>query len=206
MTVLDYSGHPDPHDMASRSTLSGLRRIFALALGLLSALGMSPARILRTILFSCAACSCGGPAEQDTPMPTFVAGPSSACGKEPPTTDEALARQDNSDELAVAEVVLVDACPATKGTWIVARDLYSHRRFLVGSEGCRLWASAPEGRYAVVRHRQTAGIFHGPDPSCVSFDGAESVTSDQSTQGVVVFVRQEDAEALAAARGWTRPR
>jgi hypothetical protein len=162
--------------------------------------------ILRGAVLSCAVWSCGGAAEQDTPMPTFVAGPSSACGKGQPTTDEALARQDNSDALAVAEVVLVDACPATAGTWIVAQDLYSHRRFFVGSEGCRLWSSAPEGRYAVVRHRQTAGLFHGPDSSCVSVEGANAITSDQSTHGVVIFLRQEDAEAVASARGWTRPR
>ena len=138
----------------------------------------------------------------DVSAPTFVVDRAACTTGVQPSADAATAREDASDLIAVAEIMFVDECTGLGGNWIIARDILSDRRFFLGAHGCRLWSSPPAGSHAVVRHRQTAGMFSTPSGACVAFDGEESVRSDQATSGIVVFATLEDAKAFASARGW----
>lgn len=152
--------------------------------------------------------ACGGatageaPATGQRSAPTFVLDRAACTTGVQPSAEAATAKEDASDLISVAEITFVDECTGLGGNWIIGRDIVSDRRFFLGAHGCRLWSSPPAGTHAVVRHRQTAAMFHTPSGACVAFDGEESVSSDQSTSGLVVFATLGDAKAFASERGW----
>lgn len=163
-----------------------------------------------TLLFFLAAC--GGrsaiephaePAGPSAAAPTFVMDRSSCTTGITPSA-QAATTLDDGDELAVAEIHFVEECTGAGGTWVLGRDVHSHRRFFLGEHGCRLWESPPAGQYGVVRHRQTAALFLTPEGVCVAFPGDERLQTDQSTSGFVVFATRAEAESFATERGWKR--
>lgn len=152
--------------------------------------------------------ACGGATADDTSPgstgapPTFVMARDTCSTGVQPSADAALAKADSSEAISVAEIRFIDECSGLGGHWIIGRDISSDRKFFLGAHGCRLWSSPPAGSYAVVRHAQTAGISFTPSGVCIRFDGEDSVRTDQSTSGIVVFTALEDAKAFASARGW----
>ncbi len=135
--------------------------------------------------------------------PTFVVDGSTCSTGVTPSAEAAVTRADG-DELAVVEIHFVEECTGLGGTWVLGREVDSHRRFFLGAHGCRLWKSTPSGAYGVVRYRQTAALLRTPDGACVGLPGERRVESDQSTYGFVVFATRAEAEVFAAARGWKR--
>jgi len=117
-------------------------------------------------------------------------------------TDEraALERTDPSDTFVLARVTPRLGCLG--GKWILGETLEtSPRDVFVGASSaseCNLWDDAPpKATFAVVRRRQTAGVFHLNDP-CFGDDGGRPLSTDQAIQGLALYGSEAEARAALA--------
>jgi hypothetical protein len=162
-------------------------------------------RTVCALSVSIALSACGGGVEDKSAPPVLTLDQNSCTTGAIPSAQEAAADLDPSDELAVAELFLLDECTGAGGHWVLGRELDSYRVFFLGAHGCRLWSTTPVAPFGVVRFRQTAGIFSTPEGACIAFAGERNARSDQSTSGVIAFGSRADAESFATARGWKPP-
>lgn len=119
-------------------------------------------------------------------------------------TDErsALARTDPSDTFVLARVEPRVGCFG--GKWLLGETLEpSPRDVFVGASSageCSLWGDAlpRNATFAIVRQRQTAGVFHLNDP-CFVDDAGRPPATDRSTLGLVLYSDEATARAALAA-------